>query len=129
ADVGKGVHVLAIFDPSADLEVVDHRLTACGVGPPRFVGGQPITSTMRLPDILQVIQKRFGEGESGLVVLPHAQAEAGIFDRDRIAEWLQAEEFTNPQLLCVEVPKPVSEMSAAWQKLFRAGEDCDPEWR
>jgi hypothetical protein len=36
ADVGKGVHVLALFEPQSDLDELDHILTECGVSVPRI---------------------------------------------------------------------------------------------
>lgn len=130
ADVGKGLHVLAIFEPSADLVIIDHVLTECGVAPPRFKDGAASKSTKNLRGILSVVQKKNAAGGlCGLVICPHAQADAGIFDGDKISEWLQQEEFINPDLLCLEVPKPVEQMSAGWQKLMRANSDCHPGWR
>lgn len=131
ADVGRGCHVLALFDPDTDLDQIDHMLTDCGVPYPRFDKGQPKASTKRLPEVLSVVQDKQQTGGwfSGIVILPHSQAEAGIFDNDRIAEWLQAEEFKNPNLYCIEVPKPPSQMSQSWQRLLRNGSDCDPQWR
>lgn len=130
ANVGRGCHVIALFEPGTDLEDIDHLVTECGVARPRIRDGQAVRSTRRLSEILEIVQRRGRDGRvHGLVILPHAQAEAGIFDTDRIAEWLQQQEFTNPDLLCVEVPKPVATMSEGWQRLFRAGEDCLPEWR
>lgn len=130
ADVGKGLDVLAIFDPDLDLEIVDDTLTRCGVPKPRFEEGRPKASTLRLPEVLQVVQEKdAGSLMRGIVILPHSQGDSGIFDTDRIADWLQAEEFTNPDLYCVEVPKPPRTMSQGWQRLLRGGPDCDPLWR
>ena len=129
ADVGKGLHVLCIFDSSADLEVVDRILAECGVPAERFHSGDPLPSTKRLPEILDAVQQKHDGRYRGIVICPHSQAEAGIFDTERIAEWLQAEEFRNPKLLCVEVPKPTDEMSNGWQRLFVSGDDCDPAWK
>jgi type III restriction enzyme len=129
ADVGRGLHVLAIFDPREDLERIDHVLTACGVSHPRFSSGQPNPSRKRLTDIIEVVQRNVNGGVLGLVILPHSQENSGIFDTERIADWLQAIEFINSDLLCLEVPKPASQMSEGWQRLFRAGSDCLPEWR
>ncbi len=131
ADVGFGCHVLALFDPDTDLDQIDHVLTDCGVPYPRFDKGQSKKSTKRLPEVLSVIQgkQQTGGQFSGIVMLPHSQAEAGLFDNDQIAEWLQAEEFKNPNLYCIEVPKPPSQMSQSWQRLLRNGPDCDPQWR
>jgi len=130
ADVGKGVDVLAIFDPDLDLDSIDHLLTECGVPPPRFVNNRPNKSTKRLPDILEVVQRKDPKGAmKGLVILPHSQSDSGIFDKEKIADWLQAEEFRNPDLYCIEIPKPPEEMSEGWQRLLGNGPDCDPQWR
>jgi energy-coupling factor transporter ATP-binding protein EcfA2 len=130
ADVGKGVHVLGIFERGTDLEEIDHKLTECGIPPPRFVGGVPASSRERLPEILAVVQERLGDGQlKGLVILPHALSDAGIFDSGHVADWLQQSEYLNPSLFCLEVPKPVADMSPGWQKLLRSGDDCDLPWR
>lgn len=129
ANVGRGCHVLALFPEDYDLGAIDHVVTECGIPPPRFVGGTPTSSRLTLQEIIRVVQVRSDHGLRGLVVCPHSQAEAGIFDTERIADWLQQAEFVNPDLLCIEVPKPPSEMSPNWQKLLAAGEDCEPAWR
>jgi DNA repair ATPase RecN len=130
ADVGKGCHCLALFNPSTDLDTIDHLLTECGVSHPRFDKGVPRRSTKRLSDILGIVQRKDDQGLlRGIVICPHAQGDAGIFDNNKIAEWLQADEFTNPSLYCIEVPKPPSEMSPGWQQLLGAGKDCLSDWR
>lgn len=129
ANVGKGLHVLALFEPDVDLDAVDHILTECGIpGPNRFLDGAPIPSTKGLREIIAAVQKR-PSGPRGIVICPHAQAEAGIFDNERISEWLQADEFSNPDLLCLELPKAPSAMSRGWQRLLENGEDCEARWR
>jgi len=130
ADVGKGCHVLALFDPDVDLEAIDHCLTDCGVPFPRMQKGVLAKSKKRLPEILNVVQRKTPEGrQRGIVILPHIMTEGGLFDTDKISDWLQQEEFLNPDLLAVEVPKPLSKMSIGFQKLFSADGDCDPAWR
>jgi len=130
ADVGKGMHVICIFDADADVNQIDHILTECGIGAERTAPmGMALNSTKRLPEIIDVVQKRAAGRCMGIVTCPHCQAHSGIFDNDRIAEWLQATEFINPDLLCVEVPKPISQMRESWQHLFRADNDCIREWR
>ena len=126
ADVGKGCHVLAIFEPSADLNEIDHILTECGVSQPRIVSGTLAKSSKRLPEIIDVVQKKNSDGrQRGLVILPHITSDDGLFDNDKVSDWLQREEYLNLSLLAVEVPKPVSQMSTGWQRLFAAGEHCD----
>ncbi len=129
ADVGKGMHVLCLFEPNTDREEVDHILTECGVGRPRVQYGRLSKSQKRLPEILKIIQKP-GENRTwrGIVIIPHVFKDS-LFDNDRISEWLQQEEFKNSDLLAVEVPKPVQQMNSAFIKLFRSGEDCLPEWK
>lgn len=131
ANVGRGCHVLCVFEPDADLEELDHRLTQCGVPMPRANARGAHPSVERLPAILAVVQRREeADGRlHGLVILPHIQGEEGLFDTARISEWLQQIEFTNPELLAIEVPKPPALMNENWQKLFRSGEGCDPAWR
>jgi hypothetical protein len=131
ANVGKGVHVLAIFEPTADLDQIDHILTECGVSHPRQTSsGQHVPSNKSLDEIVRIIQAATEKGgKRGLVILPHIQSNSGIFDGEKIAEWLQQKEFTNPELLAVEVPKSPSKMSAAFQTLFANGDDCHVGWK
>ena len=126
AGVGRGVHVLCLFEPGADLSGLDSILTECGVRYPRVnAAGQFEKSDKNLKEILRIIQDKNG----GIVILPHATSSDGIFDNDSIAEWLQQDQFTNPDLLAVEVPKPVHMMSVGYQRLLRSEEDCQPGWR
>lgn len=130
ADVGKGMHVLAIFEPETSLEEIDHILTNCGVPMPREkTDGTHQQSTKRLPDIIEEVQKKNQDGYfKGMVICPHP-LEIGLFDNGRISEWLQQQEWRNDELFAVEVPKPISQMSSGWQRLFRNGEDCQADWR
>ena len=126
AGVGRGVHVLCLFEPGADLTQLDSILTECGVRYPRVnPAGQLEKSDRNLKDILRMIQERHG----GIVIMPHATSNDGIFDDDSIAEWLQQDQFVNSDLLALEVPKPVHLMSAGYQRLLRSGDDCQPGWK
>ncbi|WP_278593678.1 TrlF family AAA-like ATPase [Bilophila wadsworthia] len=126
AGVGRGVHVLCLFDPWADQARVDSILTECGVSYPRISAtGQLEKSDKNLKEILRITQDKYG----GIVIMPHATSNDGIFDDDSIAEWLQQDQFTNPDLLAVEVPKPVHLMNAGYRRLLRSGDDCQPDWK
>lgn len=125
AGVGRGVHVLCLFEPGTDLSRLDSILTECGVSYPRVnAAGQLEKSDKNLKEILRIVQDKY----RGIVIMPHATSNDGIFDNDSIAEWLQQDQFTNPDLLAVEVPKPVHMMSAGYQRLLRSGDDCQPGW-
>ncbi|WP_024334646.1 TrlF family AAA-like ATPase [Desulfotignum balticum] len=129
ADVGKGMHVLCLFEPGTSVDEIDHILTECGVGCPRIKDKTLSKSTQRLPEILNCVQKAHSdESWRGIVIIPHVFQDS-LFDNDRISEWLQQEEYRNPDLLAVEVPKPLSQMSDNFQKLFQSGDDCLPEWK
>lgn len=126
AGVGRGVHILCLFDPGADLARIDSILTECGVSYPRVnAAGQLEKSDKNLKEILRIVQNKY----VGIVIMPHATSNDGIFDNDSIAEWLQQDQFTNEDLLAVEVPKPVQLMSAGYQRLLRSGEGCQPGWK
>lgn len=126
AGVGRGVHVLCLFEPGTDLPRLDSILTECGVSYPRVnEAGQLEKSDKNLKEILRITQDKNG----GIVIMPHATSNDGIFDSDSIAEWLQQDQFTNPDLLAVEVPKPVYLMSTGYQRLLRSGDDCQPGWK
>ncbi|SDW36946.1 TrlF family AAA-like ATPase [Nitrosomonas communis] len=126
AGVGRGVHVLCLFESDTDLTRLDSILTECGVTYPRVnAAGQLEKSDKNLKEILRIIQTKY----AGIVIMPHATSNDGIFDNGSIAEWLQQDQFTNPELLAVEVPKPVHLMSAGYQRLLRSGDDCQPGWK
>ena len=126
AGVGRGVHVLCLFNPDDDLTLLDSILTECGVGYPRVNPNNTLLkSDKNLKSILKIIQDRHG----GIVILPHTMSNDGLFDNESVSEWLQMDQFINPDLLAVEVPKPVDQMSDGFKKLFHSGEDCLPEWK
>lgn len=129
ADVGKGFHVICLFDSDTDLAVVDARLTSCDLPPDRRfkANGEPTQSTSRLAEIIDVVQN--DTRNPGLVIAAHPASAKGMLNDDDVEMWLQQEEFRNPSLLCIEVPKPMEALSAGWQRLLKSGEACWPEWR
>ena len=131
ANVGQGVHILAIFDPKTNLTHIDRILSACGVPAERQnSSGDHLRSEKDLKYILSQVQKRTEENKmKGIIVAPHIKSNSGLFDNDKVAEWLQQQEFTNPELLCVEVPKSPQKMSDGFKKLFGIMEGCDPSWK
>lgn len=126
AGVGRGVHILCLFEPTTELAQLDAILTECGIAYPRVgADGQLAKSDKNLKDILRIVQEKHG----GIVIMPHAMSNDGIFDNESISDWLQQDQFTNPELLAIEVPRPVHLMSAGYQSLLKSGSDCQPGWR
>jgi len=129
ANVGRGCHVLCVFPEGTDLHVVDGRLTNCGLSPDsRFdENGRPRPSSRHLAEIIEVVQN--AEQHAGLVIAAHSLGDKGLLT-DRISdEWLQQEEFRNLDLLCIEVPKPIEELSSGLRLMILGGDECWPEWR
>ena len=128
ADVGRGFHVVCLFDPRTDLAVVDSRLTSCDLPPDkRFkANGEPTQSTKRLPEIIETIQN--ATHNPGLEIAAHPASVKGMLNDDVAEMWLQQEEFRNPTLLCIEVPKPLEALSKGWQALLGGGKGCQAEW-
>ncbi|HAU0926969.1 TPA: AAA family ATPase [Legionella pneumophila] len=125
AGVGKGAHILCLFEPETDLNKIDSILTECGIGHPRKENGKLVKSDLNLKDILKIVQNK----HKGIVIIPHLLSNDGLFDNNKISEWLQQDQFVNPDLLAVEIPKPVNKMNPAFQCLFGSGEGCTPEWK
>jgi ABC-type lipoprotein export system ATPase subunit len=127
AGVGRGVHILCLFEPGADLAHLDAILTECGITYPRVRAqdGQLAKSDKNLKDILRIVQEK----HTGIVIMPHAMSNDGIFDDDSISNWLQQDQFINPELLAIEVPRPVHLMSAGYQRLLKSGDDCQLGWK
>src|SRR5699024_4996033 len=126
AGVGRRVHILCLFEPDTPVENLDAILTECGIRVPRIKpNGQLEKSDKNLKEILRIVQDSHG----GIVIMPHATSNDGIFDNESISEWVQQDQFTNPELLAIEVPKPVHLMSRGYQRLINAGEDCQEGWR
>lgn len=125
AGVGKGVHILCLFDSYTEIDKVDSVLTECGVGVPRVENGQLKKSDKNLKEIMRIVQ----DTHKGIVILPHATSDDGLFDNEKISNWVQQDQFTNPSLLAIEIPKPIEKMSKGYQKLILATDDCHPDWK
>lgn len=126
AGVGRGVHTLCLFETDTTVEELDSILTECGIRFPRTkANGQLEKSDKNLKEILKTVQDERG----GIVIMPHATSNDGIFDNQSISDWVQQDQFTNPDLLAIEVPKPVHLMSKGYQKLIKSTNDCHPDWK
>ena len=129
AHVGKGVHVVAVFDPGVPDEKVFYTLAKCGIDYDRFIKGEPVSSTQRLTEIIDTVQEAGASGVNGVVILPHSLSSSGVFDKKKVKDWLQTVEYKNPKLLAIEVDKPLDQMSSGWNILLKCGDGCDPKWK
>jgi len=129
ADVGKGYHVLSLLPKDTDLQVVNDLVTTCGLPTnERFErDGKPKPSNRNLKGILDIVQS--SPTLPGVVICPHSLEAKGVLNDDVMEMWLQQEEFTNLDLLCIELPKPVEEFSTNFKKLLCSEDGCDPGWK
>lgn len=129
ANVGKGCHVLCLFPEDTNLRLIESRLTDCGLSwDSRFrKDGSPLPSRKCLTEIIDVVQNT--KDHAGLVISAHPLTGKGVLADESLKMWLQQEEFKNPDLLCIEIPKPIEELSEGLSKLIIGGDECFPEWR
>lgn len=129
ANVGKGCHVLCLFPEDTNLRLIESRLTNCGLPwDSRFrKDGSPLPSRKCLTEIIDVVQN--AKEHAGLVISAHPLTGKGVLADESLKMWLQQEEFRNPDLLCVEIPKPIEELSEGLGRLIIGGDKCSPEWR
>jgi len=127
AHVGRGSHVLAFFEKDTELTIVDSKLSSLGLAVgARYKDATPCPTQKLLQDILNIIQ--YDKRVPGLVIAAHPQ-DKGIFDNDRVADWLQQAEYKNIDLFALEIPKALDQLPGGWQKLFGNGEDCLSDWQ
>lgn len=126
AQTGNGVHVLGLFEAGASVEVLNHRLTQCGVPMPRFQDTNPGIGTKTLNDAIDAIQRG---GDGGLAILAHAMSDKGALDDGTAPTNVQAEVWRNPEILACEVSKPWSALTKGYQRLLGNGNDCWPQWK
>ncbi|WBF68813.1 AAA family ATPase [Desulfovibrio subterraneus] len=125
ANVGKGFHVLAIFDEKTNKDVIKHKYSNLDVIPET----KNWKSTKTLTQILETVQgKDISVQVDGIVIAPHVMNE-GIFDNKKTEDWLQSNEYKNPNLLACEINKPIYEMHKNWIKIFNSTETCHDDWK
>lgn len=105
--IGRGIHVLCLFEPGTSVEVLSEKLTALGLPTgARFEDGQarpiPASSNLTLDRLLREIQG--DESFPGIVILAHASADSGVMDSDRLIQWWSAEVIGDGRLHCLELP-------------------------
>ena len=126
--VGRGAHVVCLFDPGADLQVVHDKLTACGLpGNKRFVNGQPQPADIDLPSLLNLVQgDPVGQGrpteQRGIVIAAHPDRDKGALARQTAEHWWRIQEFQNEYLHAIEIPKRPENLTG-WLRRVLNNED------
>ncbi|MGE3795496.1 MAG: TrlF family AAA-like ATPase [Dehalococcoidia bacterium] len=106
AKVGRGAHFLCLFEPGTPLSHVSDVLSELGLpAQNRFSGGDPSPSPVSFATLAEVVQKKHG----GVLVAAHAIDQSGVCNDKTLTDSWSKELINDPNLLCVELPKPRSD--------------------
>ncbi|QIH75191.1 AAA family ATPase [Macrococcoides canis] len=122
---GKGVHLLCIFNPDKSLTDIDGIVSKLGLVESERIDGSsivPINCTFEKVHSLITEQ-------DGLIIAAHPMSDSGFLNDKFLTSHFQRKMFTNPNLLAIEIPKPINELSKGWQSLLLSDKDCDPKWK
>jgi len=103
--VGRGAHLVCIFEPDASLEIVDDAASKL-LDQPRFPRGKPRPSDKNLLEVLKTVQDDLG----GIVLGAHLDREKGLLDQKTAKDWWRQEEWGREDLYAVELSKPPEEL-------------------
>jgi len=123
AKVGKGVHLVCIFDPETTLREVDDAASKL-LPRVRFDGPEPRPSDCDLQEVIQTVQEDFG----GIVIAAHPDRDKGMLAKETAEHWWRQEEFINPELYAVELPKPPAELDPE-KFLYRVIHNQEPGYK
>lgn len=106
--IGKGAHLLCIFEPGASLDAVDGRLTQLNLPPDLRWDNQnrpqPIpTKNMTFQRMLEIVQN--DTSLRGICIGSHPN-DRGVMDSDTVEQWWSQEVIRNNGLMCLELPRP-----------------------
>ncbi len=111
APIGRGAHMICIFERRTPLATVDAKLTALGLPPNQRFGQNraplPISQeNATLDRILRTIQD--DKTVPGICFAAHPN-DSGVLDRAQVEQWWSMEVIRNNEFLCMELPRPRSE--------------------
>jgi len=106
APIGRGAHMICIFERGTALGTVDAKLTELGLPPNRRFGDNRAPLPVRTADatferILHVIQD--DDSVPGICFGAHPN-NSGVLDRANIEQWWSQEVIRNDHFLCMELP-------------------------
>lgn len=122
APIGRGAHMICIFERRTPLEIVDAKLSALALPPNQRFGQNhaplPIpTAEWTFEKILRLIQD--DDSVPGICFGAHPN-NSGILDRANIDQWWSQDVIRNEAFLCMELPHPRSDYVDGPQTLTRS---------
>jgi hypothetical protein len=125
---GLGVHLLCLFDCDTPLDAIDDMVTELGLPKRKRIIGNTIAPLEKnFNHVISFIQDH--RDYPGVVIAAHPLAESGMLNDNFITEHFQKGMFTDPRLLAMEIPRPVSDLSKGIQKIILGGDDCHEPWK
>lgn len=121
--IGGGLHVLCLFEPGTELEIVSEKLTSLGLpSDRRFTSGVPNPTPqeagVNLNSLLRIVQE--DENTPGLVIMAHAGSGSGLLDARTIAQWWSQAVIQDERVLCLELPHPRDHYISGPQNLIKS---------
>ena len=122
APIGRGAHMICIFERGTPLATVDGKLSQIGLPPSSRFGDNraplPVTpSDMSLDRILKIVQ--CDDDVPGICFGAHPD-NSGVLDSATVAQWWSQDVIRTNDFLCIELPRPRSEYIAGQQRLVRS---------
>ena len=109
--IGRGAHLICVFEPETPLVDVDAKLTVLGLPPAaRFTDGRnpvPVpTADMTFQKMLRIIQE--DQETRGICFGAHPN-DSGVLDSATVEQWWSQDVIKNESFLAIELPRPRSE--------------------
>lgn len=112
----EGIHLLCLFNSTAELKDLDHLLTELGLPPKeRWTMGEgavPRQSSFAVPKIIERVQKN----HEGICIAAHVENENGLLKE--CAKTTRAQYFTDPNLLAVQISGQREALSEFYRKVL-----------
>jgi hypothetical protein len=122
APIGRGAHMICIFERRTPLATVEAKLSALGLPPNQRFGPNraplPVTQeNATLEKLLRTVQD--DPTVPGICFAAHPN-DSGVLDRETVEQWWSMEVIRNNEFLCMELPRPRDEYIDGPQTLVRS---------
>jgi ABC-type enterochelin transport system ATPase subunit len=127
--IGKGAHLICLFEPGSDLGHVDSRLTQLGLPPDHRFDGKdplPVSGDITFNKLLGIVQD--DKNLPGICIAAHPN-DSGVMDSETVEQWWSQKTISNSDLLCIELPRPRHEYINRKDSLIKSVlQNADPRY-
>jgi predicted ATPase len=111
----EGIHILCLFDPEAEVQDLDHLLSAMGLPPKeRWTNGEglaPRQSPLAFPQIFEQVQR----DRQGICIAAHVDRENGLLHE--CAKTTRVQYFTDANLLAAQIAGRREDLMEFYRKI------------